>query len=240
MPAVLHTNSVLQGGMVVTSESVSEQANGLVNVQMEFVYRASNSNRLGKLFYNDAPPPIFPESVQASELLSRKLYMISRSVSRTNGFAYVQAEYAGGYASKRNNVLIYTDRESEQTAGFQTEPFTITRVNPDTGTTAVAGNLINAASYSWIPLVKHYEYVEVGNTAAYSPVAPQLSELYSLTAFSSSIWVPAPELGWSGIKTISYEREWFINQLAFFGVKQDRRPNYITPTVKIIQHRYYI
>jgi hypothetical protein len=240
MPSLVHTTNALQVGLALTDESVSEQASGLVSVQMKFVCRASNNSRLGKLFYNDAPPPIFPKSLQASELIGRRLFMVSRSVTQSNGLAYVQAEYAGGYATKRNNVLIYTDRESDQTVTFVGSPFTLTSVNPQTGGTQVASDLVNFFTYTYVPIILTYEYVEVGTAAAYTPAPPKITELYKLSAFNSSIWVRAPELGWAGIKTISYERSFYEDLLARNGIKEDRKPNYVTQTVKTIQHRFYI
>jgi hypothetical protein len=241
MPALVHTNSALQGGFAKVSESVSEQASGLVTVQMQFVCRASNSARLSRLFYSDAPPPIFPDALNAADLITRRLYMVNRSVEQSNGLTYVQAEYAGGFANKRTNHLRFVDRESARSFQFVSEPFSITRVNPDNPTSSqTSGNLTNRFAYSWIPLVHTFEYVEIGNIAAYAPASPSVSELYELVAWSSNYYVPAPELGWSGIKTISYEKSWFIQNFFQGAATQDRKPIYITPTVKTIQHRFYL
>jgi hypothetical protein len=241
MPALVHTNIALQGGFAKVSESVSEDASGLVTVQMEFVCRASNSARLSRLFYSDAPPPIFPDALNASDLITRRLYMVNRSVEQSNGLTYVQAEYAAGFANKRSNHLRFVDRESERSFQFISEPFEIRRVNPNAPDNIItAGNLTNRFAYSWIPFVVTFEYVEIGSIAAYTPTQPPRSELFSISAFSSNFYVPAPELGWSAIKNISYEKSWFEDLFINRTVREDRKPVYVTPTVKTIQHRFYL
>jgi hypothetical protein len=213
----------------------------LILVRLSFVHRNENTGRLNKLFYIDAPPPVFPKSLRPTDLISGRLYMTTRNLSCSNGLTYVTAEYAGGVYSRRNNVVRSVVRESEQTFSFTSQPRTVTLQNPNEPfNTVISSNLTDFFSYSWVPLVHSYEYVEIGSMPSYEPTAPPASELYSLTAFSSSIWRNAPELGWGQLKTISYERGWFEDKLSSSAVKEDRKPNFVTPTVKTIQHRFYL
>jgi hypothetical protein len=97
MPATIIGNSEWTSrGLVLTAQNAQEQVNGLVNVQVTYVGPASRHDQISRSFYLDAPPPIFPSVVSASELVTGRLYMVSRSVSRENGLTTVQAEYVGG------------------------------------------------------------------------------------------------------------------------------------------------
>jgi hypothetical protein len=242
MPAIVHSNSALISGMALIDESIAEEASGLVRVTMNYVHRATNSARLSRLFYADAPPPIFPAALAPSDLLSRKLYMVDRTVSQSNGLTYVQAQYAGGFANKRSNHLRYVQRESPRSVVFVSEPFSIKRNDPNGSGSLEYNNVTNSYSYSWIPYVHTFEYIEIGNIASYTPAAPSLFELFELTAWAGGVYVPAPELGWSAIKFIPYEKSWFEKSFnpAQLTIKEDRKPTFVTPTVRTIQHRFYL
>jgi hypothetical protein len=97
MPATIIGNSEWTSrGLVLTAQNAQEQVNGLVNVQVTYVGPASRHDQISRNFYLDAQPPIFPTVVSPSELVTNRLYMVSRSVSRENGLTTVQAEYVGG------------------------------------------------------------------------------------------------------------------------------------------------
>jgi len=97
MPATIIGNSEWTSrGLVLTAQDAQEQVNGLVNVQVTYVGPASRHDQISRSFYLDAPPPIFPSVVSPSELVTGRLYMVSRSVSRENGLTTVQATYVGG------------------------------------------------------------------------------------------------------------------------------------------------
>jgi hypothetical protein len=97
MPATIIGNSQWTSrGLVLTAQDAQEQVNGLVNVQVTYVGPASRHDEISRSFYLDAQPPIFPTVVSPSELVTNRLYMVSRSVSRANGLTTVTAQYAGG------------------------------------------------------------------------------------------------------------------------------------------------
>jgi hypothetical protein len=85
-----------QRGLVITSMDAQEQVNGLVTVQVEYTGPADRHDIISRSFYQDAPPPIFPSVVSPSELVTNRLYMESRTVSRANGLTTVKANYVGG------------------------------------------------------------------------------------------------------------------------------------------------
>jgi hypothetical protein len=97
MPATIIGNSEWTSrGLVLTAQDAQEQVNGLVNVQVTYVGPASRHDQISRSFYLDATPPIWPQVVSPSELVTNRLYMVSRSVSRANGLTTIQANYVGG------------------------------------------------------------------------------------------------------------------------------------------------
>ena len=97
MPAtIIGNNEWNQRGLVLTAQAAQEQINGLVNVQVEYVGPSSKHDIISRSFYQDAPPPIWPDVVNRSELVTNRLYMESRTVTRANGLTTVQATYVGG------------------------------------------------------------------------------------------------------------------------------------------------
>lgn len=85
-----------QRGLVITSMDAQEQVNGLVTVQVEYTGPSERHDIISRSFYQDAPPPIFPSVVSPSELVTNRLYMESRTVTRANGLTTVKANYVGG------------------------------------------------------------------------------------------------------------------------------------------------
>jgi hypothetical protein len=243
MPSIVHTTNQLINGLAVVSDSASESASGLVRAQIEYVHRTANIARLNKLFYVDAPPPVFPKSVNANELINRRLYMVQRSVEQRNGLTHVQAEYVGGFANKPNNYGRFIDRESERSFSFsQRRQFTLVNPDPSEPSPTQEGTFFftDFYAYSYIPFVHTFEYAEVGNVASYRVVPPSIEMLFELSTFRGEFYERAPERGWGGIKAVPYEKEFFVNQIVSENtIKDDRRAIYETPTVKTIQHRYY-
>jgi hypothetical protein len=275
MPAIVHTNSALLSGMAVTSESLSEEASGLVRVRMDYVHRSSKAAQLNKLFYSDAPPPIFPSMISPSDLLERRLYMVQRAVSQENGLTYVQADYAGAFANKRRNHLRYVSREGERRVAwiypiFQS--FQVFNPAPEPGffndLLPVTFKFQNSYSYTWVPFVITYEYAQINGISAYTPVAPDVTELYTLIKWDSNFTVRDPERGWLATKIKKQDKAWFsqffradervltdnevaeelpttVKRALDFEhsrgpIKQDLKASYVTPTVKTIQHRFYL
>jgi len=243
MSSLIHASSRLTGspGVALVSHSVAEQANGLYSVSCEFVCTAAQSLQIDRLFYPDAPPPIYPSSVNRDHLLARQLFMVDRSLSQENGLTYVSANYVGGLVRGGSYIFKTQERESPVAFSFVSEPFSLSRQNPDDPTSIItAANLVSYYAYSFMPIVHVYEYVQVGEETTGTPTPPESQELYVLLSFSSSIPTRAPEFGWSGLKYISYPREWFINQIEGRVMLEDIKMNDLTPSVKEVTRRYYI
>lgn len=243
MPSLVHASSHLTGspGVALLKQSVSEQVNGLVTVSCDFVCTKARSLQIDKLFYPDAPPPVWPSSVNRDYLLARQLFMVDRSLSQENGLTYVSATYAGGLVRGGSYIFKTQERESPVESSFVSEPFSLSFQNPDNpSSTSTASNLTSFWVYSFMPIVHIYEYVQVGAETTGTPTPPPTQELYVLLSFSSEIPTRAPELGWSGLKYISYPREWFINQINARVMLEDIKMNDLTPSVKEVTRRYYI
>lgn len=243
MPSLVHASSRLTGfpGVALLKQSVSEQVNGLVTVSCDFVCKASNATSVDRLFYPDAPPPVWPSAVNKSYLLSQKLFMVDRSLSQENGLTYVSATYAGGLIRGQEYIFKTQEREGPVTFNFTSEPFSITRQNPENPDNInTASNLTSIITYTYMPIVHIYEYVQVGAQTTGTPFPPPAEELYILLSYYSSIPRAAPELGWSGIAFDYYPREYFINQLNGRIMLEDIKFNNLTPSVKEVTRRYYI
>lgn len=243
MPSLVHASSRLtvSPGVALVSQSASEQVNGLVTVSCDFVCTAAQSSQIDKLFYPDAPPPIWPSSVNREYLLARQLFMVERSLSQENGLTYISATYAGGLIRGGSYIFATQERESPVNFSYVSPPFEIVRQDPENPNNSVtAGNLVSVIAYSYMPIVHIYEYVQVGSETTGTPPPPASQELYVLLSFFSSIPVQAPELGWSGIKNISYPREYFTNRIEAAVMLEDIKMNNLTATVKEVTRRYYI
>jgi hypothetical protein len=109
MPATIRTSpSFAQRGFALIGQSAVEQTNGLVEVSCEFVTTPDRADAFDRLFSTDAPPPINPTCVNINNLLKRRLYMVSRQSTKSNGFVYVTASYAGAMPRR---YAISVDRE---------------------------------------------------------------------------------------------------------------------------------
>jgi len=96
MPSiVIKSSAFAASGLALNSQEVTEEPSGLINVRMVFTTTAEKNETVSRLFYLDAPPPIFPSSVNKDELQLRQLYMINRSFALANGMVQITADYAG-------------------------------------------------------------------------------------------------------------------------------------------------
>lgn len=97
MPSlVVSSPKFTQSGIALSASSCVEQVNGLVQMQATYTIAASRQSQLDSLFYVDSQPPIHPTCISKSNLLTNRLYMVQRSVSTSNGFCTVNADYVGG------------------------------------------------------------------------------------------------------------------------------------------------
>jgi hypothetical protein len=192
MPATIIGNSEWTSrGLVLTAQDAQEQVNGLVNVQVTYVGPASRHDQISREFYQDAPPPIFPSVVSPSELVTNRLYMVSRSVSRANGLTTVQADYVGGLQRSGFNGYFLSEsveRGKRATAynyfggtvlnSVVVSSFTIINVGTFTAETAtmraplnytpggVLRNTTIGSVFLYDERIKLVEFVRIANTSA--------------------------------------------------------------------------
>ena len=115
MPSLVVANPAFtQSGIALTASSCIEQVNGLVEVQATYTIAANRQSQLDAQFYVDAPPPIHPSCIAKSNLLTNRLYMMQRSVSTSNGFCTVNAQYVGGLV-RAGFVGYYLTEQLDQT-----------------------------------------------------------------------------------------------------------------------------
>lgn len=97
MPATIIGNTDWnQRKLILSRMDAQEQVNGMVNVQVEYVGPSSSHDTIARSFYQDAPPPIWPSVISRDELVTNRLFMESRTVTKANGITTVNASYVGG------------------------------------------------------------------------------------------------------------------------------------------------
>jgi hypothetical protein len=94
---IVSSPSFAARGFALTEHSAVEQSNGLLEARVRYVTTVANRDQFAARFFPDAPPPIHPPCVNASELVTGRLYMVNRSISQANGLVTVDAEYAGAW-----------------------------------------------------------------------------------------------------------------------------------------------
>lgn len=124
MPATLHISPrLVSGRFVITEQSESQAANGLVTVNVTYTVNPSAATNLSQIFYLDAPPPVFPSATQKSTLQGTQgLYLLDHSVEKQNGLWTIQATYVGAriiYSGQR--MFITRDGESRVTPQIRIE-----------------------------------------------------------------------------------------------------------------------
>ncbi len=124
MAATLHIASRLTSRrFVILDQSESQDPNGLVTVSVTYSVAPSATTDLDRLFYLDAPPPVFPTCTQKSTLQSTQgLYLLEHSVEKQFGLWTIQATYVGA----RNFIsgqrpFITRDGESRVTPAIRIE-----------------------------------------------------------------------------------------------------------------------
>lgn len=163
MPSIVYTSpSLAANRLAIVSEDASEQANGLVNVAVQYVTTVANRDRAARAFYSDAPPPVFPASVNRDDLQTRNLYMISRSIEQSAGLVYIKADYAGAL-QRGNSYLVNVGKETKQT--------TYAWRGSNYGGNPIEGipqqQFVDyRATYVWTALVYQYEYAAIGAYSA--------------------------------------------------------------------------
>jgi hypothetical protein len=240
MPATIIGNSEWTlRGLVLTAQDAQEQVNGLVNVQVTYVGPASRHDQISREFYQDAPPPIWPSVVSPSELVTNRLYMESRSVSRANGLTTVQANYVSGL--QRSGFSGYFLRETTESprGGF---------AGNYVGQSGVGGIVDPSASFRptggltlfiYEQRIKQVQFVQIGNVALVSLPVFFRQDMVSIlrNAYSSNnvegldLWVASFEPTDAYLAGLnSYEKD--------TPARFTESAEYVTPTVKLITRTY--
>jgi len=150
------------------------------------------------LFYVDAPPPIWPDSIDRFSLQSQQLYMISRTVEKFAGLVTIKAQYAGALSNAISNPRVSIERQSinfnlqiyvsQQVTQTQWKiingkwylvPITITSFNVDTGTSSYQSSIVPAYDYysgNATIGVKRVSFASVGEDT-FSITPPAISSL---------------------------------------------------------------
>jgi hypothetical protein len=259
MPSIVYQSPGMSSRrLALVSQSVQEQLTGLVNVSLEYVTTADSRDRVAATFYLDAPPPIWPDSVNQFELQNRALYMVSRNITQANGLVTISAEYAGGLKRGGSSpLLITTERDGPKGYSFVGDRITLTiQTYNDSpfgftppGSTGIGYSPSEFLSY--YATVYEYTFVDIDGLR---PELPAVGPLYSIIAYRRTHFATKytngigefidqssdstrPELpGNSGPFGLSY----FTDILNSRVLLTDEKPSFITPTVKLVTVRKYI
>lgn len=238
-------------GIILSRQSAQEQVNGLVNVQVQYAIPASKQYQIDRMFYVDAPPPIWPTVVNRAEMLTNNLYMVDRSIDRGNGIVTVSANYASGLQrAGSKGYFLRTHKQSNKSGLAYLRLVTIdgVAVNP---LTAVDETDRGFRLFTFDLITVTAEFVVVGNaTATQLPeitrndlmqVPPKTSAglspqaLGDVTTYTSEMIYNAP------IVVVNGESYW-RGDLANIGVsrKTTDRDEYITPIVKVVHREFFL
>ena len=123
MPAIVYKSpGMTNRRLALISQDVTEQANGLVEVNVQYSAAASDRARVLPLFVTDAPAPISPNIVSLDALQTRRLYLRNFSTTQANGMLTISASYVGANFTALQSPAIFSDFESfnfnVQTPGY--------------------------------------------------------------------------------------------------------------------------
>jgi hypothetical protein len=120
-------------GIALNSQSFTEDISGLVRASLTFTTTASRADEMSQLFYVDAPPPVWPDSIDRFVLQSQQLYMVNRTVDKFAGLVTIKAQYAGALSNAILNPRVSLERKSVnfnlniRVAGLVTQTYWRTR-----------------------------------------------------------------------------------------------------------------
>lgn len=110
MPSIVYRSpSITAQRLALVSQNLTEQANGLVEVNVEYCTVVSDRARVLPLFKTDAPPPIIPDIVNLDALQTRRLYLRNFSTAQANGMLTISASYVGANFTALQSPAIYSD-----------------------------------------------------------------------------------------------------------------------------------
>jgi hypothetical protein len=222
---------------------VQEQVTGLVNVSVEYV--TATPERVSDLFYTDAPPPIWPTSVDEWALQNRSLYMVSRSMAKANGLTTISAEYAGGLLARNGSPTMLISTEREGPMGYSVlfgETSVTARNYPNapadySNYNEVTLNYTLFEALSYYVIAHEYTFVSIEGSR---PELPPLGDLFSIISFSKNGYTTKWINGYNTIVAIDYNQDYFANILRARDLITDEKPSFVTPTVKLVTLRKYI
>ena len=217
MPSLVHASSRLTSspGVALVSHSITEDNNGLISVSCEYVCTAQRLADTDLLFYPDAPPPIYPDSVNRRYLLAQRLFMGNRDISVANGLATITATYVSGLARSGNHVRISISKESPISMYI---PIALGPID---------GEILAAVYFTYIPTIIEHEYVIVGNEKSGNISAPTNDQLYALVSFG-------------GFGVGVYPEAYAINFLNSRARAVDEQSATLAPSVLLKTTRYFI
>jgi hypothetical protein len=191
MPATIIGNSEWTSrGLVLTAQDAQEQVNGLVNVQVTYVGPASRHDQISREFYQDAPPPIWPSVVSRGELVTNRLYMESRSVSRANGLTTVQANYVGGLQRAGFRGYFLSEQQEVAKSALYANYTDVTQTSIPGAIVVLAAivppgggalrNVIGLSRFIYDETIKLVEFVRINKVTACQPPVFTRSDLASI------------------------------------------------------------
>jgi hypothetical protein len=107
---VIKSSAFASSGLALNSQTFTEDISGLVRVSMRFTTTTAKRDSVSQLFYVDAPPPIWPSSIDSYLLQTEQLYMVDRNVTQSNGLVEISAQYAGALKSSIANPRVSIER----------------------------------------------------------------------------------------------------------------------------------
>ena len=111
MPSiVIKSSAFASSGFALNSQTFTEDISGLVRVSMRFTTTTAKRDSVSQLFYVDAPPPIWPSSIDSYLLQTEQLYMVDRNVTQSNGLVEISAQYAGALKSSVASPKVSIER----------------------------------------------------------------------------------------------------------------------------------
>jgi len=225
---VIKSEEFQRTGLVIQSQSVSEESNGLVRVQITYITTTDKRDAISRLFYTDSQPPIFPDCYNKNELQGRNLFLIDRTIMQENGFVTIDAKYAGALNRALTKPSILLGRESKSIQ------FKIRY--------AVVGDppveVFDQYEATLTTGVKSYSLAVVGD-AEFVVGAPSFNDLFLGCIFTNKTLVYE-----GGVRFPQYDRNAPASELVFnnttSSVGTDLLYNFLTPMVKIQTRRFFL